>query len=107
MQSKVKRFIEQHSLSCPVQSRYIDLTSEVGELGKELLKASDYGKRSPVLTAEATEEAGDCLFSLLALMNELGIDAQEALNAVLKNTNTASIKRDLPVPNLEANMNFT
>lgn len=83
MQSAVKRFIDQHELSCPVQSRYIDLTSEVGELGKELLKASNYGKCEPQATAAAAQEAGDCLFSLLALMNDLGIDAQEALQTVM------------------------
>ena len=85
MQSAVKAFIDHYDLSCSAQSRYIDLTSEVGELGKELLKASGYGKHALQPTAAAAEEAGDCLFSLLALMNELGIDAQQALqNALFK-----------------------
>ena len=83
MQHTVKLFIEQHDLACPVMARYIDLVSETGELGKELLKATDYGKADFQPNDRITLEAGDCLFSLLALMNELGIDAQQALNSVL------------------------
>jgi len=84
MQNTVKHFIRQHQLSCSVQSRYIDLISEAGELGKEILKATDYGKSECRPGADLTEEAGDCLFSLLALMNDLDIDAEQALQTVLQ-----------------------
>ena len=52
-------------------------------MGKELLKSSAYGSRPLQTTRAITEEAGDCLFSLLALMNELQINAEEALQSVL------------------------
>ena len=48
----------------------------VGELGKEILKGSDYGKTACRNTENAEEELGDCLFSLLALACEMNIDAR-------------------------------
>lgn len=83
MQSAVKHLIKQYHLTCSAQSRYIDLTSEVGELGKELLKSSAYGSQPVQVNDAIAEEAGDCLFALLALMDELQINAEDALQAVL------------------------
>ena len=84
MQKTVETFIHQHNLSCGVEMRYIDLTSEVGELGKEILKGSCYGQESCQITVQAETEVGDCLFTLLALCSEMGIDAEEALRAALR-----------------------
>ena len=83
MQKAVNEFVLAHHLSCGAQARYIDLTSEVGELGKEILKGSDYGKTACRNTENAEEELGDCLFSLLALACEMNIDARQALNRTL------------------------
>ncbi len=44
MQRNVRAFVERNHLECGAQSRYVDLVSEVGELGKEILKSTDYGK---------------------------------------------------------------
>lgn len=100
MQKSVRCFLEEKGLSCGVQSRYIDLTSEVGELGKEILKAMDYGKMSYQEDAAAAEEMGDCLFSILALCCEMNIDAQDVLQGTLRkyqrrfeNTGTAGSGR--------------
>ena len=41
--SAVYGFLDEYKLRCGITERYIDLSSEVGELGKELLKAMDYG----------------------------------------------------------------
>ena len=84
MQTSVSKFIEQYGLHSGPAVRYIDLVSEVGELGKELLKGSDYGKNAFTVDEHGTEEMGDCLFSLLALCCELHIDANEALAAALQ-----------------------
>lgn len=79
----VRAFLARHPLSADAQPRYIDLVSEVGELGKELLKGSGYGQ-SPVSPTPDTEmELGDCLFSLLALAEALDIDATAALSQAL------------------------
>lgn len=42
--SAVYGFLDEYKLRCGITERYIGLSSEVGELGKELLKATDYGK---------------------------------------------------------------
>ena len=76
-------FIEQYHLQCTEQIRYMDLVSEVGALGKELIKGCDYGTSTFEVTKDTMEELGDCLFSLLALCSDLQIDANDALNMVL------------------------
>jgi len=65
--------------------RYIDLVSEVGELGKEIIQGSNYGKNGFTITKKTQDEIGDCLFSLLALCCSLNINAEEAVkNSLLK-----------------------
>ncbi len=83
MQKAVKDLIENYNLKCNHQIRYIDLVSEVGELGKELIKGCEYGVAPYKNTSEIELEIGDCLFSLIALSNELDIDVEAALNKVL------------------------
>lgn len=84
MQDQVRKAIEQYGLSGGIEIRYIDLVSEIGELGKELLKGSDYGRKAGSAPEAGKEEMGDCLFSLLALCCEMKIDAVEALAAALR-----------------------
>lgn len=88
MQKCVKLFVEEHDLSCGTQTRYIDLMSEVGELGKEIIKSTNYGKTPFCATKDTEEEIGDCLFSLLALCCELDIDAKTALDCAMKKYET-------------------
>ena len=88
MQKRVKTFVDQFDLSCSAQMRYIDLVSEVGELGKEIIKGSNYGKEPCRAVIQTEEEIGDCLFSLLALCCELDIDAKTALDCAMKKYET-------------------
>ena len=83
MQNRVAGFMERHKLTSDGTVRYIDLVSEVGELGKELLKAGDYGALAPGKNETMIEEMGDCLFSMLALCCALGIDTERALDTAL------------------------
>jgi len=83
MQKLVNDFIQKYNLQTDEHTRYIDLVSEVGELGKELIKSTDYGKKAYAQTDDANGELGDCLFSLLALCCSMGIDAEEALEMAL------------------------
>ena len=80
MQKSVYDFIAKYNLNTDAPTRYIDLVSEIGELGKEILTSTDYGKESFTTTTPMVDEVGDCLFSLFALCKELGIDAQEAID---------------------------
>jgi len=83
MQQSVQDFIKTYQLHADAQSRYIDLVSEVGELGKEIIKSTEYGKKPYSPTPSATDELGDCLFSLFALCCEMDVDAQAALRQAL------------------------
>ena len=83
MQRSVREFVRKYNLACGYQVRYMDLVSEVGEVGKELIKGSGYGKRMYRNTPETQDELGDCIFSLLALCEELGVDAEAALEGAL------------------------
>ena len=88
MQDTVERHMRRYGLSGNAEIRYIDLVSEVGELGKEILKTVDYGKKSVIsgrheYSDNAKMEMGDCIFAPLALCCGMRIDAREALETAL------------------------
>ena len=83
MQEKVKQLVDRYGLTASKESRYIDLISQAGDLGKALLGSSDYGLRELNTNEEIREEAGNLLFSLLALMNDFDIDENEVLDQVI------------------------
>ena len=62
MQNAVNAFLETNELFCGEQIRYIDLVSEIGELGKEIIKSTNYGKTPHSSNESTAEEMGDCLF---------------------------------------------
>ncbi len=83
-QRAAAEFARAHGLNLEPQTRLLDLVSELGELSKELLKASRYGERPIAVTAGIEEETGDCVFSLFCLADSLGVDAGAALSAALE-----------------------
>jgi threonine synthase len=83
-QQRVIDFIRRYRLRHDPSVHALDLVSEVGEVAKEVLLATDYGQRSPQFRPELTEELGDAFYSLLALTDACGVDADSALNAALK-----------------------
>ncbi len=84
MQERVRQFLLRNGIECGAEYRCLDLASEVGEVAKEILRGSSYGKEPYAPTPETEEELGDCLFSLLALCCALNVDAQQALERVLE-----------------------
>lgn len=82
-QKQVARFVADHQLQAAEGVRLIDLTSELGELGKEWLKSSNYGLRPFSATPGWLEEMGDVLFSLICLANSTAVDLDAALAGVL------------------------
>lgn len=80
----VKNFINEHSLICDLQLRMLDLISEVGELSKEVLKGTDYGKCDMQITDDFKMELGDVFFSLCCVANEANIDMDNALFLALQ-----------------------
>lgn len=86
MQTLVYDFVTKYTLQTDVQSRVLDLTSEVGELCKEVLKATNYGKSElphGAISADWAEELGDVLFSLICLANSTNIDLDTCLQETL------------------------
>ena len=82
-QIRTRDFMARHGLGHTPQTHALDLISEVGEVAKSLLLASDYG-RSPLEPGPAlSEELGDAFYSLVALAESLNIDLETALDGAL------------------------
>ena len=88
LQSDIANFIRENALTCDPTSRALDLASEFGEVAKEILKSSDYGKQAVTKSADLQEELGDLAFSLYALAAELDVDLEAATHAALKKYQT-------------------
>lgn len=82
--TSIDRFLSTYELRCGPEQRLLDISSELGEVGKEILKSSDYGKKRAEVTPELREEIGDLLYSVCALAVECGLDPEERLAAALK-----------------------
>ena len=76
LQDKVENFCQQHNLSKSVEARFLDVVSELGELAKEILLNSNYGKKTIENSERLEEEIGDTIFSLIALSNSVDIDME-------------------------------
>lgn len=83
MFSTLSAFLQRHDLRCPPEQRMLDVVSEAGELSKEFLQESAYGKKPVTVTPAMNEEYGDLLFSVLALADALEIDPTAALTAAI------------------------
>ena len=59
------------------------MTSEVGELSKEVLKGTNYGSKNFKKTEEWKSEIGDVLFSLICIANQTDTNLEDSLNYVL------------------------
>lgn len=71
-------------LSHDPSSRFTDLTSELGELAKELLAATDFGARPFAPTKAWTDELGDVIFALVLLAQATGTDLAESLSGAIE-----------------------
>lgn len=83
LQTKVRSFVAEHRLGASVEVRLLDVMSELGEVAKEVLRSSEYGKRAFTPSASLHDELGDVLFSLLCIANDAGVDVQHAVEAAL------------------------
>jgi len=83
-QRRVAAFMRRHHLLHDPATHALDLLSEVGEVAKEVLLATDYGRRPPQFRLELADELGDALYSLLALAEAGGVNGEDALRAALE-----------------------
>jgi len=85
-QQRASEFAEKHNLIRSPGVYALDLLSELGEVAKEILLATDYGKR-PLPTqfnqSDLAGELGDALYSLCLLAHASGIDLEAAFATTL------------------------
>ena len=83
LQKTIGSFSREHGLDSAPEYRILDLISEIGEVAKEMLKMTGYGKRPARFREEMRMELGDALYSLVTVANSLDIDLEDALKKVL------------------------
>lgn len=84
LQEDVALFLQLHALEHDAAMHVLDLVSEVGELAKLVLEATDYGREPLNVDDSFADEIGDAAYSLLALAAALDIDVDGALRASLE-----------------------
>jgi NTP pyrophosphatase (non-canonical NTP hydrolase) len=84
VQEKIRKFCEENNIDSSSEARVLDAMSELGEVAKEILKSSDYGKKASEATSGLAEELGDLLFSLVTIANKFDVNLEESLEIVLK-----------------------
>lgn len=84
LQRKIKEFCQKYKLESPPEHQLLDTYSELGEVAKEVLKMTNYGREGFEMRNEVKEEMGDVLYSLITLANSLDIDLENQLDKVLQ-----------------------
>ena len=84
IQKEINELTIKYGLGGSVETKFIDLTSEVGELGKEILEGTNYGETEFKKTDNLESEIGDVLFSLVSVANCVEVDLDSALKGVLE-----------------------
>lgn len=84
LQQKVKEFVEKYNLEHSVEISTLDLVTEIGEVAKEIIKSTNYGKEEPKEREELKGELGDAFYSFIVLANKHNINLEEALDTVLR-----------------------
>ena len=82
-QLAVARFVEAQALEVPPAIRLLDLVSEAGEVAKELLTGTRYGREEFRPGAAWPEELADLFFALVCVANSTGVNLESALEAAL------------------------
>lgn len=82
-QQKVADFVDAHDLRTGAEQRLLDLVSELGELAKEALKTTAYGRRPFIPDEKWDDELADVFFSLVCLANSTAVDLEKSLDGAL------------------------
>lgn len=83
IQNKVKEFANKYHLQYSPEIIVLDLVSEIGEVAKEILESTSYGKKSYEFRKEIIIEIGDVFYSLINLANYFKINLEDALKLVI------------------------
>ena len=82
-QQRATTFAQKHNLSHPPSVYALDLMSELGEVAKEILLATNYGERPFQPSPDLQSELGDALYSLCQLAACTDVDLEDAFTATL------------------------
>ena len=83
-QARATRFAVDHNLTHSASVYALDMVSELGEVAKELLLATDYGRQEAQFGDRLAGELGDVLYSLCLLATAVDVDLDAALTAALE-----------------------
>ncbi len=83
-QQQSTEFAQKQNLTHAPSVYVLDLISEVGEVAKEILLATEYGARPFTPPETLSGELGDVLYSLCLLATAVNVDLDEALTATLQ-----------------------
>ncbi|MEM7330823.1 MAG: MazG-like family protein [Chloroflexota bacterium] len=94
-QAQASNFAKKHNLTHSAGVYALDLISELGEVAKEILKATNYGEvDSPQFNQEQiTSELGDVLYSLCLLATAVDVNLDEAFATALHKYETRMQKK--------------
>ena len=84
IQQKIKQFVEKYNLKTKPELRMLDVISEAGEVSKEILKMTQYGRQKATYRKEIELEIADLLFSVVCLATHYNIDVEKAIETILK-----------------------
>ena len=83
-QERIINFMYKHNLSCDVTSRVLDLSAEVGKLGKMVLKNTNYGKEQFKSSPELNDQLGEIYLVILELANEMGVHLEDVFKRAVE-----------------------
>ncbi|MDS0221981.1 MazG-like family protein [Haloarcula sp. S1AR25-5A] len=81
-QQQVADVLRHNDIDTPPAYRLLDVVAELGTIAGEVNETTGYGTDSTALSVQE-DELGDALFALLALCEQLDVDADAALSAAL------------------------
>ena len=84
LQKIVKKFVDDRDIGTTTENRMLDLLSESGELAKEVLKSSGYGKQQFKKNDAFVNEFGDVFFSLICLANQTDLNLKDIIEEALE-----------------------
>lgn len=83
-QTRATEFAQKRNFDRPVGVYALDVMSELGEVAKEILLATDYGAHSPKFDRKMEAELGDLLYSICMLATIAGVDLEEVFSKTLE-----------------------
>jgi len=82
-QAQANKFALERNLDRPASVYALDVMSELGEVAKEILLASDYGSHLPEFGPNLESELGDLLYSICMLASSSEVDLEMAFSKTL------------------------